>query len=214
MLFAIKRTRSAASRPRNAPSSQCLRYSLGRFAASSRNVFEDKTPGGLKYERLQFPIKPAFAMTIQKGQGQTISTVGIDLEREVFTHGQLYTAFSRATDGNNVRVHAPKREIDAQGTHSAASRPRTGPQAQCLRYSLGRFAASYSLGRFAASYSLGRFAASYSLGRFAASYSLGRFAASYSLGRFAASYSLGRFAASYSLGRFAASYSLGRFAAS
>ncbi|KAL3121841.1 hypothetical protein niasHT_006424 [Heterodera trifolii] len=54
-------------------------------------------------------------MTILKGQGQTISTIGIDLERDVFSHGQLYTAFSRATDGNNVRVYAPRRETDAQG---------------------------------------------------------------------------------------------------
>uniref|UniRef100_A0A914IA57 ATP-dependent DNA helicase n=2 Tax=Globodera rostochiensis TaxID=31243 RepID=A0A914IA57_GLORO len=67
------------------------------FIERTRNVYEDKAPGGLKYERLQFPIKPAFAMTILKGQGQTIRTVGIDLEREVFSHGQLYTAFSRWT---------------------------------------------------------------------------------------------------------------------
>ncbi|KAL3094356.1 hypothetical protein niasHT_029253 [Heterodera trifolii] len=45
----------------------------------------------------------------------------------------------------------------AKGTHSAASRPRSGafgPLSNFLRqrYSLGRFAASYSLGRFAASY--------------------------------------------------------------
>ncbi|KAL3076488.1 hypothetical protein niasHS_011809 [Heterodera schachtii] len=85
------------------------------FIERTRNVYEDKTPGGIKYERLQFPIKPAFAMTILKGQGQTISTIGIDLERDVFSHGQLYTAFSRATDGNNVRVYAPRRETDAQG---------------------------------------------------------------------------------------------------
>ncbi|KAL3096151.1 hypothetical protein niasHS_004996 [Heterodera schachtii] len=85
------------------------------FIERTRNVYEDKTPGGIKYERLQFPIKPAFAMTILKGQGQTISTIGIDLERDVFSHGQLYTAFSRATDGNNVRVYAPRRETDHQG---------------------------------------------------------------------------------------------------
>ncbi|KAL3067920.1 hypothetical protein niasHS_015749 [Heterodera schachtii] len=54
------------------------------FIERTRNVYEDKTPGGIKYERLQFPIKPAFAMTILKGQGQTISTIGIDLERDVF----------------------------------------------------------------------------------------------------------------------------------
>ncbi|KAL3072096.1 hypothetical protein niasHT_036323 [Heterodera trifolii] len=29
------------------------------FIERTRNVYEDKTPGGIKYERLQFPIKPA-----------------------------------------------------------------------------------------------------------------------------------------------------------
>jgi ATP-dependent exoDNAse (exonuclease V) alpha subunit len=98
---------------------RAINGSVGRqvqfFIERTRNVFEDKAAGGIKYERLQFPIKPAFAMTILKGQGQTISTVGIDLEREVFSHGQLYTAFSRATEGNNVRVYAPNRETDDQG---------------------------------------------------------------------------------------------------
>uniref|UniRef100_A0A914H8X1 DNA helicase n=1 Tax=Globodera rostochiensis TaxID=31243 RepID=A0A914H8X1_GLORO len=83
------------------------------FIERTRQVYEEKAHGGIKYERLQFPITSAFAMTINKGQGQTIDIVGIDLEREVFSHGQLYTAFSTATDGNNVRVYAPKREVDA-----------------------------------------------------------------------------------------------------
>lgn len=84
------------------------------FIERSRHTFEEKSTG-LKYERLQFPIKLAFALTIHKGQGQTINILGIDLETEVFSHGQLYTAFSRATDGNNVRVYAPNREKDSQG---------------------------------------------------------------------------------------------------
>uniref|UniRef100_A0A914ES80 Uncharacterized protein n=1 Tax=Acrobeloides nanus TaxID=290746 RepID=A0A914ES80_9BILA len=33
--------------------------------------------------RHQFPIKPAFAMTIDKAQGQTFDYVGVDLTREV-----------------------------------------------------------------------------------------------------------------------------------
>uniref|UniRef100_A0A914DAM9 Uncharacterized protein n=1 Tax=Acrobeloides nanus TaxID=290746 RepID=A0A914DAM9_9BILA len=43
--------------------------------------------------RHQFPVKPAFAMTIHKSQGQTFEFVGIDLTYDVFAHGQLY--FSR-----------------------------------------------------------------------------------------------------------------------
>jgi ATP-dependent DNA helicase PIF1 len=43
----------------------------------------------------QFPVCPAFAMTINKAQGQTLKMVGIFLPKPVFTHGQLYVAMSR-----------------------------------------------------------------------------------------------------------------------
>ena len=46
--------------------------------------------------RRQFPVKVAFAMTINKAQGQSFSTVGTYLSRPVFGHGQLYVALSRA----------------------------------------------------------------------------------------------------------------------
>ena len=45
--------------------------------------------------RRQFPVKLAFAMTINKSQGQRFSHVGISLQRPVFAHGQLYVALSR-----------------------------------------------------------------------------------------------------------------------
>jgi ATP-dependent DNA helicase PIF1 len=47
-------------------------------------------------QRLQFPLALAFAMTIEKAQGQTFSAVGIDLRSPCFRHGQLYLALSRA----------------------------------------------------------------------------------------------------------------------
>ena len=44
--------------------------------------------------RRQFPIKPSYAMIINKSLGQTLTKVGIDLPQSVFTHGQLYVAMS------------------------------------------------------------------------------------------------------------------------
>jgi hypothetical protein len=48
-------------------------------------------------KRLQFPVLLAFAITITKSQGHTFDRVGIFLPEPVFSHGQLYVAFSRAT---------------------------------------------------------------------------------------------------------------------
>ena len=54
--------------------------------------------------RTQFPLRLSYSMTINKAQGQTFDKVGIYLQQPVFTHGQLYVAFSRARALQNVRV--------------------------------------------------------------------------------------------------------------
>ena len=48
--------------------------------------------GDLPFElhRRQFPVCLAFAMTINKAQGQSLGTVGSDLRYPVFGHGQFY----------------------------------------------------------------------------------------------------------------------------
>ena len=56
--------------------------------------------------RRQFPVKLAWAMTINKAQGQTLTRVGVYLPEPVFSHGQLYVALSRAGSAAHVRVLA------------------------------------------------------------------------------------------------------------
>ncbi|KAB0792783.1 hypothetical protein PPYR_00660 [Photinus pyralis] len=57
------------------------------------------------FKRRQFPIKIAFAMTINKSQGQTFDQIGIDLRKDVFTHGQLYVALSRVRSWESLKIY-------------------------------------------------------------------------------------------------------------
>jgi ATP-dependent exoDNAse (exonuclease V) alpha subunit len=61
------------------------------------------TDGPFVLQRLQFPLALAFAMTINKAQGQSFQCVGIDLRVPVFAHGQLYVAFSRSKSRQGVK---------------------------------------------------------------------------------------------------------------
>ena len=67
------------------------------------------TPNELPFilTRRQFPVRVCFAMTINKAQGQSLDTVGIDLRTAVFSHGQFYVAHSRITDVANLTVLLP-----------------------------------------------------------------------------------------------------------
>ncbi|KYN14600.1 ATP-dependent DNA helicase PIF1 [Trachymyrmex cornetzi] len=72
---------------------------LNRITLYCENVYP------FTFKRRQFPIKLAFAMTINKSQGQTFDIVGIDLRKDVFNHGQLYVAFSRVRTWQALKVY-------------------------------------------------------------------------------------------------------------
>ncbi|QQP37176.1 ATP-dependent DNA helicase [Caligus rogercresseyi] len=59
--------------------------------------------------RKQFPVRPCFAMTANKAQGQSLKKVGINLkEHQMFSHGQLYVAMSRASKDTDIKIFGAK----------------------------------------------------------------------------------------------------------
>jgi ATP-dependent exoDNAse (exonuclease V) alpha subunit len=63
----------------------------------------------------QFPFRLAYAITIHKSQGATISTpFTVDLRRPMFAEGQLYVALSRGTSLENLSILGKVRESDVK----------------------------------------------------------------------------------------------------
>ena len=54
--------------------------------------------------RRQFPVRLAFAMTINKSQGQSLSKTAIYLSQSVFSHGKLFVSMSRGGDPQNTKM--------------------------------------------------------------------------------------------------------------
>ncbi|GFT42142.1 ATP-dependent DNA helicase [Trichonephila clavipes] len=62
----------------------------------------------IPFKRLQFPIRLAFAKTINSSQGQTMKICGLNLENPCFSHGQLYVACSRVENPSKLFVYTPQ----------------------------------------------------------------------------------------------------------
>ena len=58
----------------------------------------DTVAAPCEFRRRPFPVRVAFALTINKSQGQTLDHVGVYLRSPIFAHGHLYVALSRCTD--------------------------------------------------------------------------------------------------------------------
>lgn len=56
---------------------------------------------------IQYPLKPAWAVTIHKSQGKTFERVVIDAGRGMFAHGQMYVALSRCTSLEGIVLTRP-----------------------------------------------------------------------------------------------------------
>jgi ATP-dependent exoDNAse (exonuclease V) alpha subunit len=58
----------------------------------------------------QYPIRPAWAVTIHKSQGKTFDRVIIDMGRGAFSPGQTYVALSRCKSLDGIVLRAPLRD--------------------------------------------------------------------------------------------------------
>jgi heterodisulfide reductase subunit C len=65
-----------------------------------------------RIHRHQFPVRPAFAFTINKSQSQTFKKIGIDFRDDIFTHGQTYVALSRAKSWNGIKVKLNEENVE------------------------------------------------------------------------------------------------------
>ncbi|KAK6761116.1 hypothetical protein RB195_022255 [Necator americanus] len=89
-------------------------YVLGsRFVCGSRktqlaviprtdNYWEKQL--SFRLRRTQFFLRLAFVMTINKAQGQSFNEVGVYFPEDLFSHGQLYVAFSRVRTPAGLKV--------------------------------------------------------------------------------------------------------------
>jgi ATP-dependent DNA helicase PIF1 len=66
-------------------------------------------------QRRQIPLQLAFALTINKAEGHGFRRVALCLTSSVFSHGQLYVAWSRAMDADACKAYDPE-HVEADGS--------------------------------------------------------------------------------------------------
>jgi ATP-dependent DNA helicase PIF1 len=76
------------------------------FANLPKYNFNIKLPFNKSYKMLrrQFPLKLAYALTMNRSQGQEFEKLLVDLTIPPFTHGHLYVALSRIRESENIKI--------------------------------------------------------------------------------------------------------------
>lgn len=69
-----------------------------------RFVFKLKYASSFTLTRIQFPLRLAYAMTINRSQGQSIDFLLLDVTKDAFQHGQAYVAVSRIRKSERLRL--------------------------------------------------------------------------------------------------------------
>lgn len=80
----------------------------------SWNAKENRMEVKEEFKYVQFPLAPAWALTIHKAQGMTLDSVEIDLGRGAFAPGQTYVALSRSRSMETLRLTWPLSARDVQ----------------------------------------------------------------------------------------------------
>ncbi|KAI3636479.1 hypothetical protein MIR68_005831 [Amoeboaphelidium protococcarum] len=70
------------------------------------NCIDTKAMFGIELMRIQFPVKLAFAVTINKIMGQTLDKVGLYLKNQCFAHGQLYVGLTRVRRSTDICIYS------------------------------------------------------------------------------------------------------------
>ena len=89
------------------PFSLAVRLPSGKTAVIPRITFViEPTVSGLPFTliRRQFPLIPAYALTVHRVQGQTLRNLGLYVTGDMFCHGMLYTCLSRVGSWERVSV--------------------------------------------------------------------------------------------------------------
>jgi len=84
-----------------------------RYLNITRITFKFRLKYGESYEmtRLQIPLRLAYSMTYNKSQSQTMEQILIDCIGEPFAHGHGYVAFSRAKNGQMVKLFLDESQL-------------------------------------------------------------------------------------------------------